>query len=83
MTKEEVLSKWLNEPKTSGKDGVIKAMDEWANQFALEEMTRLLRNMRSRPIECYSQKIQGQDKQYFLGHNFVEDLITSLKSQYK
>ena len=52
------------------------------NAYALEEMTRLLRNMQIRPIECYSQKVKGQDKQYFLGRQFVENLITALKEQY-
>ena len=52
-------------------------------EYALQEMTRLLRNMRTRPIDCFSQKVQGEGKQFFLGNNFVEDLITALKKQYK
>ena len=79
MTKEEILSKWLTEPTTSGKDCVHKAMDE----YALVGITRLLRNMESRPIQCYSQKVKGEDKKFFLGHSFIEDLILSIKKQYK
>lgn len=79
MTKNEILSKWLNHPTVSGKDGVLEAMDE----YALEEITLLLRNMAAQPIQCYSQKVTGQDKQYFLGRQFIENLITKLKKQYK
>jgi 50S ribosomal subunit-associated GTPase HflX len=51
--------------------------------YALEEMIRLVRNMAIRPIQCYSQKVKGQDKQFFLGRAFVEDLIEGLIDQYK
>lgn len=52
-------------------------------QYALQEMVCLIGNMRQRPIDCYSQKIRGQDKQYFLGRKFCDDLITALEKQYK
>jgi len=61
------------------KDNPTKQM----KAYALQEMTNLLRNMRTRPIDCYSQIIQGQGKQFFLGNNFVEDLIAALKKQYQ
>lgn len=50
--------------------------------YALEEMTRLLGNMRSRPIQCYSKKERGSDKEYYLGYKFIEDLIELLKEEY-
>lgn len=51
-------------------------------EYALEEMIRLLKNMERRPIECYSQTIKGEGKQFFLGHSFIEQLIEGLKNQY-
>lgn len=50
--------------------------------YALEEMSRLLRNMQHRPIECYSEKIRGQEKVFYLGKNFIDKLIKSLEEQY-
>lgn len=52
------------------------------NEYALEEMIRLLKNMERRPIECYSQTIKGEGKKFFLGRNFIEQLIEGLKNQY-
>ena len=71
-----------NEEVSGVVDNVYKAMDE----YALQEMVSLIDNMRHRPIDCYSQKIrQGieQDKQFFLGRKFCDDLIEALKKQYK
>lgn len=59
-------------------DNPTKEMKE----YALQEMICLIGNMRIRPIDCYSQKVRGQDKQYFLGRQYCEDLITALKKQY-
>jgi hypothetical protein len=52
-------------------------------EYALQEMVCLIGNMQRRPIQCYSQKIRGQDKEYFLGRTFCEDLIIALEKQYK
>lgn len=61
---------------------IIKLKEE-RNAFALQEMTNLLLSMQTRPIQCYSQKERGKDKEYFLGKKFVDDLITALEKQYK
>lgn len=53
------------------------------NEYALEQMVNLVNNLRGRPIEFYSQKIKGQDKQFFLGKSFCDDLIQALEKQYK
>lgn len=52
-------------------------------QYALQEMISLIENMQRRPIQCYSQKFTGQDKQFFLGRTYCDDLIAALEKQYK
>jgi len=51
--------------------------------YAFQEMKRLLENISRQPVQCYSQKIKGQDRQYFLGIDYVENLIQALERQYK
>jgi len=51
--------------------------------YALQEMVRLVEHLQHQPIECYSEKIKGQDKRFFLGYSYCQDLITTLKKQYK
>ncbi len=51
-------------------------------KYALDEMISLLKNMQTRPVQCYSQKIRGQETQYFLGSLYIKDLIDALKKQY-
>lgn len=80
MSKEEILTKhginfigveeWL-----SGEKEIHAAMEEWAK----EEMIALLNNIRHQPIKCYSKKERGKDPEYFLGHSYVEDLISRIK----
>lgn len=82
MSKEEILDKHYQKKMhwdAVNRKNVLHAMDE----YALEEMTRLVRNMQVRPIECFSQKVKGQDKQYFLGRSFIENLVVALKQQYQ
>lgn len=52
-------------------------------EYALQEMICLIGNMQHRPIQCYSQKVTGRDKQFFLGRTFCEDLIKALEKQYQ
>ncbi len=51
--------------------------------YAVEQMTLLLQNMATRPIECYSVKERGQDKKFFLGRNFIDKLIADVKKYNK
>ena len=52
--------------------------------YAKEQMINLIQNISHQPIECYSQKVsignRGQEKQYFLGRTYVENLINQIKS---
>jgi hypothetical protein len=62
---------------------ITKTPTKKMKEYALQEMVLLIDNMRRRPIECYSEKVSGQEKQFFLGRIFCDDLITALKKQYK
>jgi hypothetical protein len=55
-------------------ESAYEAMDEYAKQ----QMIQLIENISRQPITCYSQKIQGQDKQFFLGRDYIEKLINSI-----
>jgi len=48
-------------------------------EFAKEEMISLIENISRQPIDCYSQKVKGQEKQFFLGKNYIDNLIKALK----
>ena len=61
----------------------IERLKKERDIYALGEMTNLLRNMQLRPIQCYSQKPRGGEKQFFLGRKFIDDLIIALENQYK
>lgn len=79
MTKEDLLNK-VHSVTYYGKtwyqgDEVKAAMD----QYAKDQMTTLLKNISRFPVEVYSEKVKGQDKKYFLGRKFVEDLIKRIK----
>lgn len=54
---------------------VTKEMQEYAN----EQMVRLIENISRNPIECYSMKEKGSDPKYFLGRSYVETLISQIK----
>jgi hypothetical protein len=60
-------------------DSIAEYLQKEIKEYAIQEMVSLVRNIQHRPIDCYSQKVKGQDKQFFLGRIFCEDLITSLK----
>lgn len=80
MTKQEIIQKhWINPLiiENTGKleKKVEKMMDEWA----AEQMVTLVENISRQPIQCYSQKEKGKEKQFFLGRSFVENLIERLK----
>lgn len=82
MSKEDISRKHglvFSSEYGSSREEVYAAMEA----YALEEMTRLVRNMRARPIQCYSKKERGQEKEYYLGYQFIEDLIKALEDQYK
>lgn len=81
MSKEEIFDKYFKPTTVEAKSIVnmgYMAMDE----FACQEIVRLLENIQKQPIECYSQKVQGQDKQYFLGISYTTKLIAAIKKQY-
>jgi hypothetical protein len=48
-------------------------------EYATEQMIRLVENMAGNPIEVYSKKEPGKDKQYFIGYQYKEKLIKQLK----
>jgi hypothetical protein len=78
--KDEIITKhWINplDIKNTGKlrKQISKMMDEWAS----EQMIRLIENISRQPVQVYSQKHQGKEKEYFLGRAFVEDLKERLK----
>ncbi len=50
-------------------------MDEWAK----EQMIALLNNISHQPIQCYSERVRGQEPKFFLGRSYVEDLIKRIK----
>lgn len=58
-----------------GNEKVTKEMVEYAK----EQMIRLVENISKQPIECYSEKIRGQEKKFFLGRRYVEQLIERIK----
>ncbi len=47
--------------------------------YAKEEMIALIKGISSQPIQCYSEKVKGQDKQFYLGRSYVEDLIKRIR----
>lgn len=78
MTKEEAISNQgvvIAEDKIGFKNKILAAMDEYAK----DQMATLLNNISRLPVEVYSEKVKGQDKKYFLGRKFVEDLIKRIK----
>lgn len=54
---------------------IDKAMEEYAKQ----KMVRMVENISHQPIQCYSEKVAGKEKQFFLGRKYVEDLIERIK----
>jgi len=50
--------------------------------YAKEQMIRLIENISRQPIDCYSQKVKGQETKYFLGRTYVENLINRIKNAY-
>ncbi len=89
MTKEEILiekykAKIMNwEDAFKHNPQFVQSAHEAMKEYALQEMICLIGNMQHRPIQCYSVKPKGQDKEFFLGRTFCEDLIIALKKQYK
>ncbi len=60
-----------------------KKITKEMKEYSLHEMELLIQAIRHRPIECYSTKVSGQDKKYYLSNSFCENLIDALKKQYK
>lgn len=58
-----------------------KIITEEMREYAKEQMIQLLKNLSHEPIECYSVKEPGKEKQFFLGYNYVEKLIDRIKGQ--
>lgn len=75
MTKEEIAKKHIDYLGDKGMSKVYDAMEEYAKQFTKDFVERISKN----PITCYSQKFSGQEKQFFLGADYVKRLMDALK----
>jgi hypothetical protein len=51
-----------------------KLIEEYAKRKMIDFVERISKN----PISCYSQKFSGQEKQFFLGNDYVQSLIKSI-----
>jgi len=80
-SKEEILmehTKKKYDMSPNSTDSVAPDVYAAMEEYAKDQMITLLRNMAANPVSVYSQKVKGQEKQFFLGHNYVEDLIKRL-----
>ena len=82
MSKEEILERYRDDSNFPNMNTVVffrsdalEAMEEYAK----EEMINLITNISHQPIQCYSEKVRGQDRQFYLGRSYVEDLIKRIK----
>jgi hypothetical protein len=50
-------------------------------EYARRQIIKFIENISRNPISCYSVKPHGGEKQFFLGKDYVEKLISSIKKQ--
>lgn len=79
----EVVVAWSGhlfiEDKVKFAQDLLEATEKYRLEYATEQMVRLIENMSHRPIEVYSVKESGKDKEYFIGENYKNRLIEELK----
>lgn len=63
-----------------GRFGNVKNV-EMIEEYARRQIIKFIENISRNPISCYSVKPHGGEKQFFLGKDYVEKLISSIKKQ--
>lgn len=61
-------------------ESLVPLIDKAMEDYSKEQMVKLIENISRQPIDCYSEKVRGQDRRYFLGRKYVNDLINRIKS---
>lgn len=58
---------------------MIQEVTPQMKEYAKEQMVRLIENISRQPITCYSEKVRGQEKKFYLGKMYVQELIARIK----
>lgn len=79
--KEILLEEAAKDPNFGLLTGTMPVIERAMERYAKEMMTDFIDRISKNPIDCYSVKNSGQEKQFFLGKNYVERLKKAINHE--